>query len=123
MCPDKRPIRNRTAIRPGRFVCAACSGSLTDQPYFLFLFNIQPLDGIVTEFVSMNDKPWLLKKLSRSNPRAHTDNLGKRLPGIHTNAVMPPRTRYPVAGLPSGAGFAPAGLYDLAQPQLQVHHA
>ena len=30
--------------------------------------------------------------------------------------TQPPRTRYPVAGLPSGAGFAPAGLRDLARP-------
>jgi hypothetical protein len=27
-----------------------------------------------------------------------------------------PRTRYPVAGLPSGAGFTPAELHDLARP-------
>jgi len=31
-------------------------------------------------------------------------------------AIQPPRTRYPVAGLPSGTGFAPAGLRDLARP-------
>ena len=30
--------------------------------------------------------------------------------------IEPPRTRYPVAGLPSGAGFPPAGLHDLARP-------
>ena len=28
----------------------------------------------------------------------------------------PPMTRYPVAGLPSGAGFPPAELHDLARP-------
>ena len=28
----------------------------------------------------------------------------------------PPKTRYPVAGLPSGAGFPPAELHDLARP-------
>jgi|GEM_PF-7114129 len=26
-------------------------------------------------------------------------------------ATLPPRTRFPVAGLPSGAGFPPAGFY------------
>jgi hypothetical protein len=31
-------------------------------------------------------------------------------------ATLPPRTRYPVAGQPSGAGFPPAGLRDLARP-------
>jgi hypothetical protein len=30
--------------------------------------------------------------------------------------TQPPRTRYPVAGKPSGAGFAPARLCDLARP-------
>jgi len=30
--------------------------------------------------------------------------------------IQPPRTRYPVAGLPSGTGFTPAGLHDLARP-------
>ena len=30
--------------------------------------------------------------------------------------TKPPKTRYPVAGLPSGAGFTPAGLHDLARP-------
>ena len=30
--------------------------------------------------------------------------------------TQPPRTRYPVAGQPSGAGFTPAGLHDLARP-------
>ncbi len=32
--------------------------------------------------------------------------------------VQPPRTRYPVAGLPSGAGFTPAELHDLARPHV-----
>jgi hypothetical protein len=31
-------------------------------------------------------------------------------------AIQPPRTRYPVAGQPSGTGFPPARLRDLAQP-------
>ena len=31
--------------------------------------------------------------------------------------IQPPRTRYPVAGQPSGAGFSPARLHDLARPQ------
>src|SRR3990172_5650849 len=30
--------------------------------------------------------------------------------------TRPPRTRYPVAGRPSGAGFPPAELHDLARP-------
>ena len=30
--------------------------------------------------------------------------------------TRPPRTRYPVAGQPSGAGFTPAGVHDLARP-------
>jgi len=30
--------------------------------------------------------------------------------------TSPPRTRYPVAGRPSGAGFTPAELHDLARP-------
>ncbi|MFH2122301.1 MAG: hypothetical protein ABIJ50_02275, partial [Pseudomonadota bacterium] len=30
--------------------------------------------------------------------------------------IQPPRTCYPVAGLPSGAGITPAGLHDLARP-------
>ena len=30
--------------------------------------------------------------------------------------IRPPMTRYPVAGLPSGAGFPPAELCDLARP-------
>ena len=30
--------------------------------------------------------------------------------------TQPPRPRYPVTGLPSGAGFTPAGLHDLARP-------
>src|SRR3989337_593233 len=34
----------------------------------------------------------------------------------HVVANMPPKTRYPVAGPPSGTGFAPAGLHDLARP-------
>src|SRR3990170_7404742 len=34
----------------------------------------------------------------------------------HVVANMPPKTRYPVAGQPSGTGFAPAGLHDLARP-------
>lgn len=34
----------------------------------------------------------------------------------HDVTLMPPRTRYPVAGLPSGAGFPPAELHDLARP-------
>jgi len=32
--------------------------------------------------------------------------------------TRPPRTRYPVDGLPSGAGFPPAGLRDLARPHI-----
>jgi len=38
--------------------------------------------------------------------------------------AKPPKTRYPVDGLPSGAGFAPAGLHDLARPHwmLNVEH-
>ena len=35
-------------------------------------------------------------------------------------AIQPPRTRYPVAGQPSGAGFAPAKLCDLARPHSYV---
>jgi len=36
---------------------------------------------------------------------------------LKTNcAINPPRTRYPVAGLPSGTGYPPAGLHDLARP-------
>ena len=35
-----------------------------------------------------------------------------------TVASQPPRTRYPVDGLPSGAGFPPAGLHDLARPHI-----
>jgi len=31
-------------------------------------------------------------------------------------AISPPRTRYPVAGQPSGAGYPPAGSHDLARP-------
>ena|GEM_PF-3772622 len=31
-------------------------------------------------------------------------------------AIQPPRTRCPVVGQPSGAGFTPAGLHDLARP-------
>jgi hypothetical protein len=30
--------------------------------------------------------------------------------------MQPPRTCYPVVGRPSGAGFTPAGLHDLARP-------
>ena len=33
-----------------------------------------------------------------------------------TVTSQPPRTRYPVAGQPSGTGFSPAGLHDLARP-------
>jgi hypothetical protein len=33
--------------------------------------------------------------------------------------TQPPRTRYPVVGLPSGAGFTPAGLHDLARPHIK----
>ena len=35
---------------------------------------------------------------------------------------QPPKTCYPVAGLPSGAGVTPARLRDLAWPQLQEAH-
>ena len=34
-------------------------------------------------------------------------------------AIQPPRTCYPVAGQPSEAGFAPAGLHDLARPHVK----
>jgi len=34
-------------------------------------------------------------------------------------ATQPPRTRYPVAGLPSGAGCTPARLRDLPRPHLR----
>jgi len=34
-------------------------------------------------------------------------------------AISPPRTCYPAAGLPSGAGFPPAGLRDLARPHVK----
>src|SRR3990172_7072346 len=34
--------------------------------------------------------------------------------------TRPPRTRYPVDGLPSGAGFSPAGLRDLARPHIRT---
>ncbi|MBU1170546.1 MAG: hypothetical protein KKD44_13365, partial [Proteobacteria bacterium] len=30
--------------------------------------------------------------------------------------TSPPKTRYPVDGLPSGTGFSPARLHDLARP-------
>jgi len=33
-----------------------------------------------------------------------------------TVTSQPPRTRYPVAGQPSGTGFSPAGLHALARP-------
>ena len=33
-----------------------------------------------------------------------------------TVTSQPPRTRYPVVDLPSGTGFPPAGLHDLARP-------
>ena len=35
-------------------------------------------------------------------------------------ATQPPRTCYPVAGLPSGTGFAPARLRDLARTHLRL---
>ena len=34
--------------------------------------------------------------------------------------TAPPRTRYPVDGLPSGAGFSPARLHDLARPHSRI---
>ena len=65
------------------------------------------------------------RKITGLNPfNLSAYGLSARYPTLKALCVTtkPPRTRYPVVGPPSGAGFTPARFHDLARPHSRYFH-